>query len=139
MVLPAGAQIVPQAANSYVALTPTRLADTRPGQPVGFPAVKQRLAAGTTLQVPVEGVAGVPKSQFGSVAALTVTAVDPLAGRHLRVYSCGQVPPPASSVNYAPGQIVANTVVSGMGPGLKVCVYTSTTTHVLVDISGKFL
>ena len=122
----------------YNALTPTRIADTRPGQPVAFPAVKARLAAGAVLQVPVEGVAGVPKSQFGTTVALSVTAVDSLGGGHLRVFPCGSAVPLASNVNYVAGRNVANLVFARTGEAGKVCVYTPTATHVVVDINGYF-
>lgn len=122
----------------YNPLTPTRIADTRPGQPVAFPAVKTRLAAGAVLQVPVEGVAGVPKALGGFVVALSVTAADAFGGGHLRVYPCGSEVPLASNVNYVAGRNVANLVFVRTGEAGKVCVYTPTATHVIVDVNGYF-
>jgi hypothetical protein len=57
---------------SYVPVTPFRITDTRTGS--GLPNAGKTLAANSTLSVPVTGVGTAP---YPSVAALSVTAVDP--------------------------------------------------------------
>jgi len=46
--------------------------------------------------------------------------------------------PNASNVNVAPGQTVANSVVSKVGVGGRVCVYSSGEAHLIVDVNGWF-
>ena len=113
-----------------------RAADTRPGTPVAFPSVKAPLAAGSTLEVPIAGQFGVP-ADAGS-ASLNVTAVQPVGAGHLTVYPCGQQLPATSSLNYGNGQIVANAALAALGAGGRVCVTSSNSTEVLVDLNGWF-
>lgn len=122
--------------SGFTAMVPARAADTRIGQPVVFPETKARLAAGATLRVPVAGSFGVPTG--AAAASLNVTAVRPLGPGHLIVYPCGGNKPNASNVNYAVGVVVANAVLTGMGTGGVVCVYSSTATDVIVDVDGWF-
>ena len=122
---PAGAAIIP--------LTPTRAADTRPGQPVRSPAVKGPLGPGSTLQVPL-GFAGVPGYAAGVM--MNVTATGTAGNGHLRVFPCGQPTPDVSTLNYTAGATVANGAIMALGPHGDVCIYTSTTTHVVVDVTG---
>lgn len=107
-------------------VAPTRLLDTRRAGVAG---------AGSITRVRVAGRAGVPSS--ASAAVLNVTAVDPLAPGYLTVYPCGGSPPNASNVNYTPGQVVPNAVVSRMSSNGEVCIFTSATTHLLVDVAGS--
>ncbi len=122
--------------SSLVTIPPVRVADTRPGQPVPFPAAKAPLAAGATLEVPIAGQFGVPAD--AAAGSLNVTAVGPAGSGHLTVYPCGQPQPQTSSLNYADGQTVANTVLAAIGADGKVCITTSNTTDVLVDLDGWF-
>lgn len=117
-------------------LPPKRVADTRSGQPVAFPATKGPVASGGTLQVPVGGANGVPTDAVAVV--VNVTATQPSAGGHLRLYPCGQAVPNASTLNYPPGASVAANAIVGLGAGGKICVYSPTQTHVLVDVAGYF-
>lgn len=104
---------------------PTRLLDTR-GAGVA--------PAGSITTVRVGGRAGVDR--HASAAVLNVTAVGPDAPGFLTVYPCGGAPPNASNVNYEPGVVVPNAVVSRLSPDGDVCVFTSATTHLLVDVAG---
>ena len=122
------------AAPGFTAITPVRAADTRAGAPVAFPNPKQRLQAGSTLEVPVGSQFGVP-ANAGAVS-LNVTAVGPGAPGFLTVYPCGQPRPNSSNLNYTTGQIVPNAVVSGVGTGGKVCIFSQQTTDVVVDLNA---
>ncbi|MFM2437695.1 MAG: hypothetical protein RLZ55_506, partial [Actinomycetota bacterium] len=126
------AQISPGSA--LVPMTPVRVADTRQGEPVIWPRTKQPLAAGDTLEVPIAGQYGVPAD--AAAASLNVTAVQPDGAGHLTVYPCGQPEPPTSTLNYTTGQIVPNAALTAIGRGGRVCVTTSTTTNVIVDLNG---
>lgn len=120
----------------FTPIAPVRVADTRIGQPVAFPTVKQPLMAGAVLEVPIAGRFGVPGSAKG--VALNVTAVQPQGAGHLRVYPCGQPRPNASTVNFARAVNVANSTYVRVGVEGKVCVYAAAGTDVVLDLSGWF-
>lgn len=125
----------PASAN-YEPAVPVRMADTRPGQPVPLPAVKQKVQAGSTLEVPLLGQFGIPSPS--AMAVLNVTAVNPEGPGHLRVFPCDAQRPNASTVNFRPGAAAPNqAVVNVRGKGTA-CIYAGTTTDVLVDLSGWF-
>jgi hypothetical protein len=46
--------------------------------------------------------------------------------------------PVASNLNYAAGQTIANAVTVQVGVGGTVCVYSSTNTHIVVDVTGAY-
>lgn len=120
--------------SSLVSLTPVRVADTRLGEPVAFPVDKVPVPAGTSLAIPIAGSFGVPVD--APAVSLNVTAVQPTAAGHLRVYPCGQALPTSSNVNFTAGQRVPNAVLTAVGTGGEVCVYTSATTDLVVDLNG---
>ncbi|MDQ1246302.1 MAG: hypothetical protein QG597_670 [Actinomycetota bacterium] len=121
---------------SYTPITPVRVADTRPDQPVAFPADKVAVPAGGTLEVPAAGTFDIPADAAAVVA--NITAAAPTGGGHLRVFPCGQPLPNASALNYRAGVSVANATIMAPGDGGRICVYTPTETHVVVDVSGYF-
>ena len=83
---------------------------------------------GASQQVPDDATA----------VALNVTAVTPDGSGFITVYPCGVTRPLASSLNYIAGDIVANNVMAPIGDDGAVCLYTSSPSDVLVDISGWF-
>ena len=119
---------------AMVPVTPVRIADTRPDQPVAFPTSKRPLTAGTTLEIPVAGSNGIPADAGG--VSLNVTAVNPAGPGYLTVFPCGTPVPTTSNLNFTGGQVVPNAVLTGVGTGGRVCVYSSTNTDVVVDLNG---
>lgn len=122
---PAGARFVP--------VQPCRLLDTRgadPGRPVAAPAARSE------LDVAVAGRCGVDPQAVA--AALTVTAVAPEAPGYVTLYPAGTARPTVSSVNYRPGQVVANLGLTRLGDGGDVTAFTLAATHVVVDVTGYF-
>ena len=120
--------------SALVPLNPVRIADTRVGQPVAFPETKAPVAAGTTLQVPVAGQFGVPAD--ANAVSVNVTAVGPTDPGYITVFPCGSPRPLASNLNFTAGQTVPNSVISGVGTGGSICVYTTATVNVVVDLNG---
>lgn len=122
----------------FTPMTPVRVADTRAGFGAGvaFPPQKLQLAARTPLEVPVAGSFGVPVD--AAAVSLNVTAANPTGPGFLTVYPCGQPWPLASNLNYSRGQTVPNAVLTGLGTGGKVCIYSMTPTDVFVDLNGWF-
>ncbi len=119
----------------FVPLRPLRIADTRQNHPElngGGGAVM--LEPGRTLAIRVAGNRGIDAN--ARAASLNLTAAGSPASGFLTVVPCGQ-PTQVSNLNFAgAGTATANgTNVKLDGSG-KVCVTTSTATHVIVDITG---
>ena len=113
---------------------PTRLLDTREPGPL-----RGCLNGTRTLQVPMPSV--VPT---GALAIqLNVTVVEPSGSGFLTIYPGGTSRPVASSLNYVPGQIVANSVTVKLGVGAaagQLSFYASNgCPQVVIDAAGSFL
>ena len=65
-----------------------------------------------------------------------VTGVEPDAAGFVTVWPCGGQRPTASNLNLAPGRISPNLIMSKIGIGGKVCIYTQSPTHLVADLSG---
>lgn len=114
----------------YQGLTPSRLLDTRDGEAAA------PYEAGSVHELVVLGVGGVPGDATAAVLNITVTGGAD-AG-FVTVYPCGSERPWASNVNFIAGQTVANAASVSIGTGGKVCIYTSASVHVVVDVNGAF-
>jgi hypothetical protein len=111
---------------------PSRLLDTRDATG----GHKGRLAAGETFQLTVSGMADVPGN--ASAVALNVTAVSPVGDGFLSAWPCGGPEPTTSNLNFVGGQIVANSVMVGVGANGRVCLKSSVATDALADVSAWF-
>ena len=69
---------------------------------------------------------------------VTVTVTGTASGGYLTVWPCGQSRPLSSSVNFVAGDTVANAVISKVGEGGRVCVFSSAGTNLVVDVNGYF-
>ena len=108
--------------------TPQRLVDTRIG--LGGP----RVGANGVLAVTIPGV---PVSGASPPAAsLNVTAVGADGPGFLTVFPCGTSVPLVSNVNYSGATPVANKVVVAVPANSQVCVFSMTSTDVVVDFDG---
>lgn len=126
VVVDLNASVAPSIPDSYRAVTPARLIDTR--------LTGQRLAAGATVEVQVAGRGGVPSDAV--TATVNLAAVDPGVGGFLTAYPCGTQRPIVSNLNVVAGVTRANLVNVVLGGG-KVCVYSQVPTDVLLDVSGS--
>ena len=113
----------------YTAVPPTRLLDTRinPGP----------LSAGGTIDVQIEGAAGVPSSDVVAVV-LNVTATGPQQAGFLTVWPSDEDQPLISNVNYSAGQTVPNLVTVAVSLEGAVRIFSSTHADVVVDIEGYY-
>ena len=68
---------------------------------------------------------------------LNVTAVEASSAGFMTVFPCGTPVPTASNLNFAAGQTIPNAVVAKIGDGGRVCIYTSSTAHLIVDVNGS--
>lgn len=128
--------------DGYQPMVPTRICDTRPGNPSGLSGAAAQcnghtLAGGTTLPVQVSGIAGVPSG--ATAAVLNVTVTNTSSAGYLTVWPAGQPQPVASNVNWSPGATVANRVIVPLGSAGVVDVFNSAgSTDVIVDIGGYY-
>ncbi len=123
----------------FVAMTPCRVVDTRPGSPfpAGFGAPS--LAAGVARTFAMQAITSAcPMPNTALAYSLNVTAVPqgPLA--FLTVYPTG--PRPATStLNSNDGSIVANAVVVGAGTNGSIDVFATNPADVVIDINGYYI
>ncbi len=122
------------ASSSYSPLLPERLLDTRPDTQAGYSGVKP--GDGATIELTVIG-AGSAKIPAGtSAVVLNVTGVAADLDGFVTVWPCGTPRPTASNLNLTAGGIVPNLVMTKVGDGGKVCIYTQASAHILADING---
>lgn len=118
---------------------PGRLLDTRPG----FHTADDRFAGagatdpGGTVELDVSGRAGVPTE--ATSVALTVTVTEPAGDGYVTAWPCGEERPTASNLNHRRGQTIANTALVRLGAGGRVCLFTQTATHLVVDVGSAWL
>jgi len=124
---------------SYVALTPARITDTRPGS--GYPNQGHTLGAGNSLLIQVTGEGGVPATVDDVDAALlNVTVTDTTATSFLTVYPEGGSRPNSSNLNWPPGETVPNRVVVPVNPTTgQITVFNAFgKVDVIADVDGYF-
>lgn len=112
---------------SYRGLVPGRIADTR---------VSTIVEAGQVLELAVVGDNGAPAGT--TAVSMNVATTESTTAGFLTVYPCGVDRPWAANVNFLAGQTVSGHVTAQVGTNGKVCVYASSTTHVVVDVEGYF-
>jgi len=127
---------------AYTALTPTRICDTRSGNPSNLSGAEAQcndktLEAGKPLDVTVAGIAGVPSTGVSAVV-LNVTAVDESASGYLTVYPAGSSQPSTSNLNFTAGDTVANLTEVGVGSNDQVSIVSDVATDVVVDLEGYY-
>jgi len=119
----------------FVPINPIRLADTRQTHPVlNGGAGPVMLVPGRELRVQVAGTRGIGADV--RAATLNLAAVGASDQGFIVVVPCGQ-PTTVSTLNFTSGVgAVANGANVKLDATGAVCVTTSATTHVLVDITG---
>ncbi len=124
----------PSGTFEFTSLQPIRMADTRSLHPGLNPAANgQPLAHDQVLRIPIAGTRGVP---IGARAAtLNVVSAGAAEAGYLRIIPCGGAGN-VSTVNYLGADTVANGATVELGADGDVCVTTSASTHVIVDITG---
>ena len=138
-VLPAGAGAAGSSVGAtdgqFVAITPTRVLDTR----VGLGAPKALVGGGSSVTVAVTGRDAIPTSGVAAVA-VNVTVVGPRAAGAIIVYGHSLPRPATSNLNFAPGQTIADMVIVTPGADGKVDLFNLSTAgaNLLVDISGYY-
>lgn len=136
----------------FHSLTPCRLADTRPGQPVPPVNGPPALAGQATRTFMVQSQCNVP---IGAAAvSVNVTAVGPNGSGFLTLYPTGVTPPTVSTLNFASGEpALANGAIVPLGTYSATAPYdltiysrivgpgageTGGTMHMVLDVTGYF-
>ncbi len=121
--------------STYVPLPPSRILDTRNGTG----AAQAQVGPGSTIELTVTGVGGVPASGVTAVA-LNITATN-VSGveSYLTVWPSGSSRPVASNLNFIAGQTVPNLVIARVGDSGKISIYNNLgTVDVVADTQGYF-
>lgn len=116
--------------SEYVEVASTRLLDTRRPADGGV-----KVNAGGTRPLQVVGDVVPPNARS---VVLNVTITEPDQPGFLTVYPGGGARPPTSNLNYLRNETIPNAVIVGLGPTGTIDLYTSQTTHVVVDVVGYF-
>lgn len=125
------------AGSTYVPLEPGRILDTRNG--TGRGGVAGPILGGSSVELTVTGVGGVPPTGVDAVA-LNVTATNGTAlHSYLTVFPTGTVRPLASNLNFTGGTTVPNLVIARVGANGKVTVYNNSgSADVIADVQGWY-
>jgi hypothetical protein len=128
----------------YTAVTPTRICDTRAGNPSGLTGDAAQcngtdnagdpLAPDEPLTIDVAGSFGVPTD--ATAVVLNVTGINPTSGGYVTVYPAGNAAPTASNLNFKADQVVPNLVETGVGVSGQVSIISSTHINLAVDLEG---
>jgi hypothetical protein len=121
-------------AGPYNPLVPARILDTR----YGTGGITGPIGPGSTVNVQVTGVGGVPPTGIGAVA-MNVTVTQPTASGWLTLFPAGTTQPLAANLNFTPGKTVPNLVVVKPNSSGQVALFNSHgNSHVVFDIAGYF-
>ncbi|MCU0260804.1 MAG: CAP domain-containing protein [Ilumatobacteraceae bacterium] len=116
----------PAGADRFEAVTPGRVYDTR-----GW----GRFAEGEVRRIQLAGLGGAPVGS--SAVAVNLTATNPLQHGFVSMYPC-EVPSDVSTVNFRPGETRPNSAIVRTSADGTVCVRTSVSVDVIVDVTGWF-
>ncbi len=121
------------ASSRYVALTPSRVLDTRDGTGAPLATVGQE-----PLTLALAGRNGIP-SDGATGVLLNVTAVRPTAETYLTVYPSGGDRPLAANLNATAGQVVPNMVLGRLGDDGAVSIFNyAGQIDIVADVMGYF-
>jgi hypothetical protein len=123
-------------AGAYHPLTPSRIADTRPGS--NFPDSGQAPGPGQTLDVQVAGEGGVPSTGVAAVV-VNVTVTGATVGGYVSAYPTGLAVPNTSTIDFAAGQTEPNLAEVALGRAGQISIYNLLgTTQLIVDVEGWY-
>lgn len=127
--------VATSAANRFTPGTPFRFTDTRDALRPEINAGQggMRLAPSQTLVVQIAGVRGVPANARAISANITVA--DGTNKGFVTAFPCGDVPT-ASNVNYEVASPVANAAELPLSSNGSICIYSSSSAQVIIDING---
>jgi hypothetical protein len=123
------------AGSGFTPLTPTRVIDSRRDGRVG--PFGTPWGAGTTRDVRLAGVAGVPAN--AQAVVLNATATNTTSVSFLTVWPAGRPRPHASSLNWQTGWSIPNAVTVELGAGGSISAFNNAgATDIVLDVVGYF-
>jgi hypothetical protein len=120
----------------FSTVTPCRLLDTRSGSP---------LIGGTTYEVGITGICGVPPT--AKAISANITVVGATSGGSFSLWPAQTIFPGTTNINFGAGQIRANNTILVLAPGffgspgavwVEPNLSTAGSVHLIIDISGYF-
>jgi hypothetical protein len=119
----------------YTGLTPTRILDTRTANADLNPVTGGApLGAGQTVALQVAGRRGVPGN--AKAVSINLTGTGTSADGWVAVFPCGGLPP-VSNLNTTIFQTaIANGAMVALDGSGRLCVYSDSQSHLIIDISG---
>jgi uncharacterized protein YkwD len=135
LVVDAVGYVSSSATNRFTPSAPFRFTDTRDNYRIEVNAGQNgtALAANQTLVVQIAGVRGVPAAARAISANLTV--VDATDRGFVTAWPCGDLPT-ASNVNYEVAAAVANAAELPLSSSGAICIYSSSSAQVIIDVNG---
>ena len=126
-------------ASLFHPVDPVRVLDSRPATKVG--SYNTPWTSGTSRDVAVGGVSGIPADADAVVLNVTVTGTT--GSSFLTLWPAGQAKPTASSLNWTPGRTIPNAVTVKLGTGGvnagKVSVFNlAGNADVIIDVAGYY-
>lgn len=127
----------------FAPVGPTRVLDTRSNRALlasqSVLDSAHRLVTAKTLKLQLDSFV-----KFAYAVHMNITAVTPTGNGFLTVFGSqtgtgGPNQPKASSVSFSSGVTIANHVVSPLTDDFSIFIYTSKTTHIIVDVQGYTL
>ncbi|HAP78359.1 MAG TPA: hypothetical protein DCR14_20040 [Acidimicrobiaceae bacterium] len=119
-------------------VNPARMVDTRPAG-VTIDGQFRNLGPVAANATNVYRIINRHPLSEGQVAVLNVTVVNPPATGFVTVWSCEDTAPNASSLNYTAGVTRAVQVVTEVSVEGDVCVLSSQSAHIIVDVTATML
>jgi hypothetical protein len=92
------------------------------------------LAAGQTFELPITNRVGIANNS--PAVTLNIAVTESVTPGFITVFPCGQPQPQAANLNYVAGDTISNSVFAKLGTDGKVCIFTLSATHLVVDVGG---
>lgn len=122
---------------SFVGLTPCRIVDTR-GHGFGGAYGPPALTAGVPRDFTLTGRCGIPAN--AQAVSLNIAVILPSGSGYLATFPKGGTVPLVSTINFSPGQVIANAAIVPLGANGAITVYTGGSgAGLLIDTNGYFV
>lgn len=121
-------------AGGVQSVPPARILETRTGESTidGVAQGGGPVVAASTRTLKVAGRAGVPTD--AQAVVVNVTAINPSSRGFVTVSPCVTPTPTASSLNYEPAVSGGNELIAELNDDGEICLFSSASTHLAVDI-----
>jgi len=122
-------------AGTITPTAPTRVVDTRDKYrtDMNLGTGGNLLSANTTKELLLAGQRGIPSG--AKALSVNLTIVQPAGAGVVTIWGCGSLPS-FKTITYTNGKTVANGVQVDISATGKICMRTTTSTHLIVDVTG---